>query len=174
MSLSSETQRVQQGVKDTLKTLIQKLGGTVGSERVDGYAALANAISNKLLPNNLLSAETAALYGKPGTATPNDVFADIFTRLGGKGAIQTGSYVGTGGATLDLDLPVAPKTLILAGDYQAPLVISEVGEYHCIYDNTVGNGVTVNSFGNRVSLTGENDYSAYNHSGSKYFWTALY
>ena len=47
MSLSSDTQRVQQGVKDTLKTLIQKLGGTVGSELVDGYPALANAISDK-------------------------------------------------------------------------------------------------------------------------------
>ncbi len=78
MSLATETQRVQQGVKDTLKTLIQKLGGTVGSERVDGYAALASAISNKLLPDNLLSASTAALYGKPGTATPDEVFAMLY------------------------------------------------------------------------------------------------
>lgn len=78
MSLATETQRVQQGVKDTLKTLIQKLGGTVGSEKVDGYPALASAISNKLLPDNLLSASTAALYGKPGTATPDEVFAMLY------------------------------------------------------------------------------------------------
>lgn len=117
MSLSSETQRVQQGVKDTLKTLIQKLGGTVASERVDGYPSLANAISNKLLPDNLLSAATAALYGKPGTATPNDVFADIFTRLGGKAEIHTFTYVGTGTYN-EPDSPnsvTADKPILLCG-----------------------------------------------------------
>lgn len=77
MSLSSETQRVQQGVKDTLKTLIQKLGGTVASERVDGYPSLANAISNKLLPDNLLSAATASSLGLSGAAVPNEAFAKL-------------------------------------------------------------------------------------------------
>lgn len=100
MSLSSETQRVQQGVKDTLKTLIQKLGGTVASERVDGYPALANAISNKLLPDNLLSADTAALYGKPGTATPNEIFAQMYNA----GSIEKVFESSTAGATT-FDLP---------------------------------------------------------------------
>ena len=100
MSLSSETQRVQQGVKDTLKTLIQKLGGTVASERVDGYPSLANAISNKLLPDNLLSAATAALYGKPGTATPNEIFAMLY----GAGSIEKVFESSTAGATT-FDLP---------------------------------------------------------------------
>lgn len=77
MSLSSETQRVQQGVKDTLKALIQKLGGTVASERVDGYPALANAISDKLLPDNLLSTATAESLGLSGTAVPSEAFAKL-------------------------------------------------------------------------------------------------
>lgn len=116
MSLSSETQRVQQGVKDTLKALIQKLGGTVGSEKVDGYPALANAISNKLLPDNLLSAATAALYGKGAEATPNDVFAAISELLNGKAEIHAFSYSGTG--TYDVDNPnsiTADKPIVLAG-----------------------------------------------------------
>lgn len=122
MSLSSETQRVQQGVKDTLKTLIQKLGGTVASERVDGYPALANAISNKLLPDNLLSAETAALYGKGAEATPNEVFAAIKSlidgnkeKLGEKAEIHLFSYAGTG--TYGVDAPsslTAEKPIQLA------------------------------------------------------------
>lgn len=99
MSLSSETQRVQQGVKDTLKTLIQKLGGTVASERVDGYPSLANAISNKLLPDNLLSAATAALYGKPGTATPDEIFAQLYN-AGSLEKVYESSTAGA--ATFDL------------------------------------------------------------------------
>ena len=127
MSLSSETQRVQQGVKDTLKTLIQKLGGTVASERVDGYPALANAISNKLLPNNLLSAETAALYGKGAEATPNEVFAEIKSlidgnteKLGEKAEIHLFSYAGTGTYGED-----APSSLTAEKPIQFAQLISE-------------------------------------------------
>ena len=119
MSLSSETQRVQQGVKDSLKTLIQKLGGTVASERVDGYPALADAISNKLLPDNLLSDDTAALYGKGAEATPNDVFATIPALLKTKSEIHLFSYEGTG--TYDGDIEsggvsvTADKEILLVG-----------------------------------------------------------
>lgn len=122
MSLSSETQRVQQGVKDTLKTLIQKLGGTVSSERVDGYPALANVISNKLLPDNLLSAATAASLGLSGTAVPNEAFAKLKSRVGtaqatanGKCEIHTFSYVGTGTTgTNNKNSITADKPIIVA------------------------------------------------------------
>lgn len=94
--------------------------------------------------------------------------------LASKSSVQTGSYAGTGSSTLDLDLPIEPKALILAGSYQAPLVITGVGDYYCIYDNVSGKSVDVTEFGKHVSLEGENTYSAYNESGSTYFWTALY
>lgn len=94
--------------------------------------------------------------------------------LASKSSVQTGSYAGTGSSTLDLDLPIEPKVLILAGSYQAPLVITGVGDYYCIYDNVSGKSVDVTEFGKHVSLEGENTYSAYNESGSTYFWTALY
>lgn len=94
--------------------------------------------------------------------------------LASKSSVQTGSYAGTGSSTLDLDLPIEPKVLILAGSYQAPLVITGVGDYYCIYDNVSGKSVDVTEFGKHVSLEGENTYSAYNESGSTYFWAALY
>lgn len=94
--------------------------------------------------------------------------------LASKSSVQTGSYAGTGSSTLDLDLPIEPKVLILAGSYQAPLVITGVGDYYCIYDNVSGESVDVTEFGKHVSLEGGNTHSAYNESGSTYFWTALY
>ena len=94
--------------------------------------------------------------------------------LASKSSVQTGSYAGTGSSTLDLDLPIEPKVLILAGSYQAPLVITGVGDYYCIYDNVSGKSVDVTEFGKHVSLEGGNTHSAYNESGSTYFWTALY
>lgn len=77
MSLSEQTARVAGGGKNTLKTILQNLGVSVGSQTIDQYPTLANQISNKLLPNNLISAATASSLGLAGTATPNEAFAKI-------------------------------------------------------------------------------------------------
>lgn len=53
MSLSEETARVAGGGKDTLKVIIQKMGVTVGSEKIDQYPALAEKISDKMNQPNL-------------------------------------------------------------------------------------------------------------------------
>ena len=74
MSLSEQTARVAGGGKNTLKTILQKLGVSVGEEPIDQYPTLAAGISDKLLPDKLLSAETAGLYGLSGTAVSDDVF----------------------------------------------------------------------------------------------------
>lgn len=103
MSLSEQTARVAGGGKNTLKIMLQKLGVGVGSERIDQYPTLANQISNKLLPNNLISSSTATSLGLSGTATPNEAFAKIKalidsvnTGLNARAKIASGSYVGTG------------------------------------------------------------------------------
>lgn len=151
MSLSSETQRVQQGVKDTLKTLIQKLGGTVASERVDGYPSLANAISNKLLPDNLLSAVTAALYGKGAEATPNEIFAAIPELLNGKAEIHAFSYSGTGGAGPDEPTTlIADKPIILAGIL---FYKDDSGEFSYTINGNSSNSIRPNQFMLGVALT---------------------
>lgn len=46
MSLDSQLARVSQGTKDTLKAIINKLGGNVGDEMIDQYPDLANALAN--------------------------------------------------------------------------------------------------------------------------------
>lgn len=82
---------------------MQKLGVSVGSQTIDQYPTLANQISNKLLPNNLISSSTATSLGLSGTATPNEAFAKIKalidsvnTGLNARAKIASGSYVGTG------------------------------------------------------------------------------
>lgn len=103
MSLAEETARVAGGGKNTLKTMLQKLGVGVGSERIDQYPTLASQISGKLHPDNLISAATASSLGLAGTATPNEAFAQIKALIDAANAnsntkcrVATGSYVGTG------------------------------------------------------------------------------
>ena len=103
MSLAEETARVAGGGKNTLKTILQKLGVGVGAERIDQYPTLANQISGKLHPDNLISSSTATSLGLAGTATPNEAFAKIKalidsvnTGLNARAKIASGSYVGTG------------------------------------------------------------------------------
>lgn len=103
MSLSEQTARVAGGGKNTLKIMLQKLGVSVGTQAIDQYPTLANAISNKLLPNNLISSSTATSLGLSGAATPNEAFAKIKalidsvnTGLNARAKIASGSYVGTG------------------------------------------------------------------------------
>lgn len=138
---------------------------------------LTNHINNKANPHNVTAAQVGADPAGTAAAVQQALAQQITAltaQLSGKSSVQTGSYVGTGSSTLNLDLPVEPKALILAGSYQAPLAISGVGNYYCIYDNVSGKSVDVTEFGKHVSLEGENTYSAYNASGSTYFWTVLY
>lgn len=123
MSLAEETSRVAGGGKNTLKTILQKLGVGVGSERIDQYPTLANQISNKLLPNNLISSSTATSLGLAGTATPNEAFAKIKALIDASNSnantkcrIATGSYVGDGNDDRELiiQFPWLPKWFALA------------------------------------------------------------
>lgn len=123
MSLAEETARVAGGGKNTLKTMLQKLGVSVGTQTIDQYPTLANQISNKLLPNNLISSSTATSLGLAGTATPNEAFAKIKALIdaansnaNAKCRIATGSYVGDGNDDRELiiQFPWLPKWFALA------------------------------------------------------------
>ena len=123
MSLAEETARVAGGGKNTLKTMLQKLGVGVGAERIDQYPTLASQISGKLHPDNLISAATASSLGLAGTATPNEAFAKIKALIDAansnantKCRIATGSYVGDGNDDRELiiQFPWLPKWFALA------------------------------------------------------------
>ena len=117
MSLSEQTERVAGAGKNTLKTILQRLGVTVGSESIAQYPNLANQISNKFLPNNLLSDVTAAKYGLPPGSVPNAVFdaiAAIVKPATGKSAIVvSGKYVGNGQNDLTLNLGIYYDLLVI-------------------------------------------------------------
>ena len=127
MSLSEQTARVAGGGKNTLKTMLQKLGVSVGTQTIDQYPTLANQISNKLLPNNLISSSTATSLGLAGTATPNEAFAKIKALIdaansnaNAKCQIVSGSYVGvstaedsSSGPAKVFNLPFVAKALII-------------------------------------------------------------
>ena len=123
MSLAEETARVAGGGKNTLKTILQKLGVGVGSERIDQYPTLASQISGKHHPNNLISSSTATSLGLSGTATPNEAFAKIKALIDASNSnantkcrIATGSYVGDGNDDRELiiQFPWLPKWFALA------------------------------------------------------------
>lgn len=125
MSLAEETARVAGGGKNTLKTMLQKLGVGVGSERIDQYPTLASQISGKLHPDNLISAATASSLGLAGAATPNEAFAKIKALIdasnsnaNAKCQIASGSYVGVNtvkynGPAKVFQLPFVPKAMII-------------------------------------------------------------
>lgn len=139
MSLSEQTARVAGGGKNTLKTMLQKLGVSVGTQTIDQYPTLANQISNKLLPNNLISSSTATSLGLSGTATPNEAFAKIKALIDAansnantKCRIASGSYVGNGlsgeSNPMVLQFPFKPKyvTIPTTVNSDGRLEISEV------------------------------------------------
>ena len=122
MSLSEQTARVAGGGKNTLKIMLQKLGVSVGSERIDQYPTLASQISGKLHPDNLISSSTATSLGLAGTATPNEAFAKIKALIDASNSnantkcrIATGSYVGDGNDDRELiiQFPWLPKWFAL-------------------------------------------------------------
>ena len=110
MSLSEQTARVAGGGKSALKTILQKLGVAVGDESIDQYAALAAGISRKLLPDKLVSANTAQQHGKDSSAVVDDILyvlresvirrnGVLQTILGTELkflSVETGTYTGTG------------------------------------------------------------------------------
>ena len=107
MSLAEQTARVAGGGKNALKVILQKLGVTVGEVPIDQYADLAGQISEKLLPDNLATAETAQLFGLEDTALVREILVKIKelfdatdSSISGleesKAKIVVGYYIGTG------------------------------------------------------------------------------
>ena len=142
MSLAEQTARVAGGGKNALKTIMQKLGVDPGNAKIDQYAALAAAISAKLLPDNLLSADTASLYGKSGTATPNEIFAYIANSIVNKSRIAVGSYIGTG--TFGKD---NPNSIILGFKYELLFVFKNSSRDGNLNFYLVANPDEASSFG---------------------------
>lgn len=202
MSLAEETARVAGGGKNTLKTMLQKLGVGVGSERMDQYPTLANQISGKLHPDNLISAATASSLGLAGTATPNEAFAQIKALIDAANAnantkcrIATGTYTGTGNyQVITIVFPFSPTFFAIPTIYWANasggtyLSIPSVGNgdpFPIIVLSSFQQNVTrdVDALGYQATATYDpntrtltirtgNSYNP-NGAGSIYYWIAI-
>lgn len=98
--------------KNTLKTILQKLGVTVEDQPIDQYPELAESISEKLLPDNLATAGTAQLFGLDDNAPVREILEkikDLFNTVNSdisdldsrKPRLVLGHYTGTGTGGVD-------------------------------------------------------------------------
>lgn len=81
MSLSEQIKRVDGSQNSTLKTILEKLGVSPGTSKIDQYPSIANGISNKIYPENIVSSSTSTSYGLSSSATANDVFVKIHSLI---------------------------------------------------------------------------------------------
>lgn len=151
----------------------------VGADPAGSAAAVQASLSahtgNRNNPHGVTAQQAGADPAGSAAAVQQALasqIAELTAQMGGKGAIQTGSYVGTGNRILDLTLPVTPKVLILTGYFIAALVIVGVGDYWVIAGNVEGDTAEVTNFGTTVSLQGTDNN--YNLSNRTYYWIALY
>ncbi len=77
MALENEVTRVAGGAKDALKSLIKKLGGTVGDELIDKYSGLADKVTKPDKWDKGVLLDGGALKDVNG----NDIHADVKTAL---------------------------------------------------------------------------------------------
>lgn len=109
MALENEITRVAGGTKDTLKTLITKLGGTVGEELIDQYSGLAGKVTKPDKWDKGVLLDGGALKDVNGKDIHADVKAalDIPAANDAKLTIQkNGAEVGTFSANASADKTV--------------------------------------------------------------------
>lgn len=189
MSLSEQTARVAGGGKNTLKTMLQKLGVSVGSERIDQYPTLASQISGKLHPDNLISSSTATSLGLAGTATPNEAFAKIKALIDASNSnantkcrIATGSYVGNGlsgeSNPTVLQFPFKPKYVTIPNFVNSDEELELIEVYNgagnpILAVDAVPTGSTYSSSGSTISgpLGYYTEYRYDNNTNTLYFYS---
>ena len=201
MSLAEQTARVAGGGKNALKVILQKLGVTVGEVPIDQYADLAGQISEKLLPDNLATAETAQLFGLDDNAPVREILEKIKELFdatdssvselnSAKARIVTGYYTGNGkyGADNPNSITFDGKIKIVCGTdtYTIPDYFSTSAEIRTIDQLTTsyvadrGFGRTGRSYG-KISAD-QKTFSWYsdegadeqnNLSGKKYTYFAI-
>lgn len=91
MSLSEQIQRVDGSQNDILKTILKAFGVTIGTEKIDAIADLAEAASN-LQADGILSTATKTAFGLTSGASPDDVLAILANAaIAGDQGIETPS-----------------------------------------------------------------------------------
>ncbi len=176
--------------KNTLKTILQKLGVTVEDQPIDQYPELAESISEKLLPDNLLDASTAALFGLGASAVTKEVLGLIGTylpNLNSHCTIETGTYAGAGSNSKTLNFQGNPDFVVVMG---TNVVTTKANIGFCMFalqgggkalsfsvretygDIDVGQ-INISWSNQSMVIKGTNN-DIYNVSGKNYKYVALY
>lgn len=190
MSLSEQINRVDGSQNSTLKTILEKLGVSPGSSKIDQYPTVANGISNKVSPENIVSSSTATSFGLSSSATANQVFVKIKSLIdtvtstaNSKTAIVIGSYTGDGSYSANterqINLGFKPKAVLFSA---APGIAAFGGGaflsnnnnyYNALITSTVTQGtayISLESYGFRVFQGGN---AQFNYSGYVYRYIAF-
>lgn len=184
MSLAEQTARVAGGGKNALKKILQKLGVTVGDVPIDQYADLADQISDKLLPDNLLDAEVAGLYELPSSAVVKDVLRKIgkfIPTLDGHATIFSGSYVGDGSSKSKNIVFQNPVKIFFISSMNPGSNTNNVflssfwgSKYGSSINNDYAKAVDMEFSGNSVTAnSGESSYANVNVSGVTYLYLGI-
>lgn len=155
-----------------------------------GVASLAQLVMNMFPAKKYEMPSTSYNFAILGPGWSDNGHLDLPTLaslLGVNGALryQTGTYRGTGESTNVLELPVAPKVLIImiqpksdwTESVQIPLVAICPGHYLTQTTNSPSAGMDhleVVDFGTTVKIKSGYDFVSYNDSGDTYTWVALY
>lgn len=137
MSLENQVVRVAQGTKDTLKALINKLGGNVNAELIDQYPELVDALDINADGAQYVIEQNAGLMQKFWRGT-KDEFNAIAEKDAGTMYIITDDDGSTGGGDMDADVydPQGKKQDIFAyvdnsiAAIPAPDVSGQIGEHN--------------------------------------------
>lgn len=143
----------------------------LGAVNPAGWAVLGDPLNK----DTLLSDPTAALYGLPNTAVPDEVFKQIKPLLDGKCRIEagsyTGSYSGSGSKRKSLALAFPAKFIFIIGDGPFGLMSSTKG---ISLISMAMESVSCSVSGNTFSFTAEGTSSfSLNNIGNTYYFVAF-
>ena len=192
MSLSEQIQRVDGSQNDILKKILKAFGVTIGTEKIDAIADLAEIASN-LQDDGILSATTKSNFGLAENATPNDAFGILsnsallvdgaLSSISGdpipQVQIEIASYVGTGTSresnpnsitfSFSPDLVIAlyyiqsdDSCIRLFGDKNS-------GICYVMYSNSLTEQFK-NYRGFALSVTSDNTYGRKSNDGKTFYW----
>lgn len=191
MSLSEQIGRVDGSQNDILKTILKAFGVTIGTEKIDAIADLAEAASN-LQDDGILSTATKTAFGLDSSASPDDALAilanaailkDGNLQLPNGGTVpgirtEYGTYKGTGqygsGHPNKITVPFNLQIVFLLGQYSG-----YPRDAIMIYGHSTANtslseyGLNVTWGSNFVSWYDYNAGYQFNDSGSTYYYFAI-
>lgn len=183
MSLENQVTRVSQGMKDTLKTLINKLGGNVTDELIDQYPDLAASLEQVDAAGSAAQAlSDAKSYTdqKNAAMSTHATNADIHVTADEKSAWNDGIRIGDVVATLPASagwasIAYGNGAFVAVGGYSSIVAHSDDGRRWSKVSMPADTYWSTVSFGNGkfVVLSSNSNIAAYSEDGLRWTQTTM-